>query len=393
MTSRARWEKVKFGDVVRNVSETVADPASAGLERAIGLEHLDPGELTILRWAATADGLTFNRLFRAGQVLYGRRRVYQRKAAVANFAGVCSGDIYVFEPSNDRLLSELLPFLVHSEPFHQYALRTSAGSLSPRTKWVDLQRYEFDLPPIEQQREIAELLWAVEAAIRATLGLVARADALLQVALREHFDASDSQIALERLFNEGQIRLLTGPFGHVLKAHEYTDFGVPVINPTQMKGGRITPDGPRVSEKTASRLSKFRLKTGDLVLGRKGEVGRAVRVLPEEAGYILGSDCIAARLTESAGIDGDYLYWFFRSPSTMRNILRRSPGTTMPGMNEKTLRSLSIPRPSRADQERSVALFTAIAGQADHVREHITRQRVLRAELTNHLLGSPDDVH
>jgi type I restriction enzyme, S subunit len=167
MKLRDGWQRAKFGDVVRNVSEAVADPVAAGLERAVGLEHLDSGELAITRWASV-DGLTFTRRFRAGQVLYGRRRVYQRKAAVPDFGGVCSGDIYVLEPSSDAILPDLLPFIVQSESFHEYALRTSAGSLSPRTKWTDLAKYEFDLPPIDEQREIAGLMWAAEATRRAT---------------------------------------------------------------------------------------------------------------------------------------------------------------------------------------------------------------------------------
>src|SRR5262249_13175567 len=153
-------------EVVRNGSEAVADPAAHGLDRAVGLEHLDPGELAISRWATTGDGLTFTRRFRAGQVLYGRRRVYQRKAAVAHFDGVVSGDIYVLEPTIEALLPELLPFIVQSESFHDYALRTSAGSLSPRTKWTDLAKYEFELPPIDEQRRMAEILWSVEHLLR-----------------------------------------------------------------------------------------------------------------------------------------------------------------------------------------------------------------------------------
>jgi restriction endonuclease S subunit len=164
-TSQTGWRKVRFGDVVRNVNNNVRDFASAGIERVVGLEHLDSDSLHIRRWASSADGTTFTRRFKPGQVLFGKRRAYQRKVAVAEFEGVCSGDILVFEPANDDLLPELLPFIVQSDGFFEHALGTSAGSLSPRTRWQDLAAYQFDLPPLAEQRRIAQLLWAADEAI------------------------------------------------------------------------------------------------------------------------------------------------------------------------------------------------------------------------------------
>jgi type I restriction enzyme, S subunit len=124
---------VFFGDVVRNVDESIRNPQTCGLERYVGLEHIDPESLHIQRWGLIAEGTSFTRRFRKGQVLFGKRRAYQRKVAVANFDGLCSSDILVFEPKDNRLLPELLPFICQSDGFFEHALNTSAGSLSPRT--------------------------------------------------------------------------------------------------------------------------------------------------------------------------------------------------------------------------------------------------------------------
>lgn len=158
---RKRWKRVRFGDVVENCAET-CDPQEAGLERFIAMEHLEPGSLHIRSWGNVADGTTFTRRCRPGQVLFGKRRAYQRKVAVAEFEAVVSGDIYVLKPKNESLLAELLPFLCLSERFFEHAVGTSAGSLSPRTNWSSLASFEFDLPPLDQQRRIAEILWAVD---------------------------------------------------------------------------------------------------------------------------------------------------------------------------------------------------------------------------------------
>ncbi len=157
----------RFADLVHLNTDRIADPAAAGIERYVGLEHIEPENLHIRSWGLVAEGTTFTNHFKPGQVLFGKRRAYQRKVAVADFEGVCSSDIYVFESKDpDKLLPELLPFICQSEGFYEYAVKTSAGSLSPRTNWKHLAEYEFPLPPIDEQRRIADLLWAADDALQ-----------------------------------------------------------------------------------------------------------------------------------------------------------------------------------------------------------------------------------
>ena len=170
---KSGWARGAFGDVVRLCTDRSSNPAADGCERYVGLEHLDPDDLTIRRWGDVGDGTTFTSVFRPGQVLFGKRRAYQRKVAVPDFRGVCSGDIYVLESKNDRyLLPELLPFICQTDAFFEHAIGTSAGSLSPRTNWQSLAIYEFTLPPPETQRRIADLLCASNSARRALRRLV-----------------------------------------------------------------------------------------------------------------------------------------------------------------------------------------------------------------------------
>src|SRR2546427_6873178 len=154
------WQRVTFGDVVQLSGERSANPEDDGFERYVGLDHIEPGDLKIRRWGNVAEGTTFTNVFHTGQVLFGKRRAYQRKVAVAEFDGVCSGDIYVLEPKNDHLLPQLLPFICQSERFFEHAVGTSAGSLSPRTNWDSLASYKFALPPAAEQRRMVEILEA-----------------------------------------------------------------------------------------------------------------------------------------------------------------------------------------------------------------------------------------
>ena len=162
-TIKSEWKLVKFGDVVRLSKDRAANPEAKGIERYVGLEHIDPDDLRIRRWGLVAEGTTFTSKFKPGQVLFGKRRAYQRKVAVADFEGVCSGDIYVFESANPNvLLPELLPFICQTDRFFEYAVGTSAGSLSPRTNWTSLAKFELGLPPIEEQEHFSKILKAIE---------------------------------------------------------------------------------------------------------------------------------------------------------------------------------------------------------------------------------------
>ena len=153
------WRRVKFGEVVRLSKARSQDPLADGIERYVGLEHLEPGDLRIRAWGNVAEGTTFTNRFEPGQVLFGKRRAYQRKVAVADFSGVCSGDIYVFESKDAQvLLPELLPFICQTDAFFDHAVGTSAGSLSPRTNWTSLADFEFALPATEKQPELVEVL-------------------------------------------------------------------------------------------------------------------------------------------------------------------------------------------------------------------------------------------
>lgn len=151
--------KVKFGNIAREHKETLKNDKSN--MAIVGLEHLIPGNIKLINCDYNKSN-TFKKVFRKGNVLFGRRRAYLKKAAYAEFDGICSGDITVIEAIPGKISPSLLPFVVQNDRFFDYAVGKSAGSLSPRVKWEDLKEYEFELPDtIEEQEKIAELLWSM----------------------------------------------------------------------------------------------------------------------------------------------------------------------------------------------------------------------------------------
>ncbi|MCR4534513.1 restriction endonuclease subunit S [Shewanella xiamenensis] len=149
-------QTVKFGDICREVKLTTKDPIADGYERYIGLEHLDSGSLKIKRWGVIAeDNPSFTRVFKKGHILFGKRRPYLKKAAIAEFDGICSGDIIVMEPTNSFIAASLIPNIVQSELMWEWAIKTSSGSLSPRTKFKLLAELDITLMSnAEQIRKI-----------------------------------------------------------------------------------------------------------------------------------------------------------------------------------------------------------------------------------------------
>mgnify|MGYP002589888572 CR=1 FL=1 len=176
--------KVKLGDVAIEHKETCK--GSKDGYPIVGLEHLVSEEVTLTAWDEGNDN-TFTKMFRKGNVLFGRRRAYLKKAAVAPFDGICSGDITVIEAIPDRILPELLPFIIQNDELFDFAVGKSAGSLSPRVKWEHLKNYEFELPDMDKQRELAELLWAMDATKKSYQKLIAATDELVKSQFIEMF--------------------------------------------------------------------------------------------------------------------------------------------------------------------------------------------------------------
>lgn len=149
-------QTVKFGDICHEVKLTTKDPIADGYERYIGLEHLDSGSLKIKRWGMIAeDNPSFTRVFKKGHILFGKRRPYLKKAAIAEFDGICSGDIIVMEPTNSFIDASLIPNILQSELMWEWAIKTSSGSLSPRTKYKLLA--ELDVALLSQEEQLSKM--------------------------------------------------------------------------------------------------------------------------------------------------------------------------------------------------------------------------------------------
>lgn len=379
------WKRVAFGDVVRNVNTTVKDPAAAGLDRVIAMEHLDPGELKITRWGDIADGTTFTRRVTPRQTLFGKRRAYQRKAAYAEFDAICSGDILTFEADPGHLLAEFLPFIVQSDGFYDHALGTSAGSLSPRTNWRDLSNYEFDLPPLDEQQRIADLMWALERHRKAMADSYERWSTLRSVHLNERIDAIATQsgaVPLAELIAEG--RPIT--YGILMPGSGHPG-GIPVVKVRDYPRGVIDEEGLLLTTpELAHEYRRSTLAEGDLLISIRGTVGRLAEVPSSLEGANITQD--TARLSVSLEHDRQYVRLVLESDFAQAQIRRQTTGLAVKGLNIGALRQLEIPIPFDKEHENALVEESRhLAAVGHRVASSLNALASLRSSLLADIFG------
>ena len=185
-TSAGATTTVTLGDVATERKETY-QPQGGPRYGVLGLDQMESGELSLHDWAKDDPANTFTKMFHAGDVLFGRRRAYLRKAVIAPYDGICSGDITVIRPNAKKILPALLPFVIQNDAFFDYAVGKSAGSLSPRAKWKDIQDYTFTLPPMEEQKQLAAVLWSMVRTQEAYRRLLEKTDELVEARFVDMF--------------------------------------------------------------------------------------------------------------------------------------------------------------------------------------------------------------
>jgi len=344
-TLKPGWRRVKFGDVVRLSKARSQDPLADGIERYVGLEHLEPGDLRIRSWGSVADGVTFTSVFQPGQVLFGKRRAYQRKVAVADFSGVCSGDIYVLETKDAQvLLPELLPFICQTDAFFDHAVGTSAGSLSPRTNWTSLADFEFALPPISEQTRLLGVLSEVLKTVTALEGCIAAANELKKSIGLKAFGTQDNLRPFEEFVFESM-------YGARFSNSLYSETGsIAQLRTTDISdSGVIDYKNIPLAELNLDDMQTHLLRRGDLVFSRSGTCGITAVFEEHVVPTIPAAFLIRFRL--KPGLNPYFLNEFFHSPVGRQMSASLARGGVQKNVSASELVKQLIPVPSKEIQE------------------------------------------
>jgi len=155
------WKVVRLGEVCEKRGEVYL-PSKSDKYKFVGLEHIFPGERTVKNYAFDADLKSSKFKFYPGDILYGKLRPYLDKAALAEFEGICSTDLLVLRCILDQVFPEFLVYILHTRRFIEYAIATTAGTNHPRTSWKSVRDFPLPLPPLPEQKKIAEILMTVD---------------------------------------------------------------------------------------------------------------------------------------------------------------------------------------------------------------------------------------
>ncbi|WP_302401236.1 restriction endonuclease subunit S [Neglectibacter timonensis] len=188
--------KYRFDQIAINSTEK-KKPVEEDRFTYLGLEHLDSGTLKVTRFGSEVAPIGEKLVMHKGDVLFGKRRAYQKKVAIAPFDGIFSAHGMVLRPKENVIDKDFFPLFISSDYFLDAAIKISVGSLSPTINWRDLKELEFELPDMDSQRKLAEVLWSINDTMEAYKKLISATDELVKSQFMEQFgDPKNNQKGL-----------------------------------------------------------------------------------------------------------------------------------------------------------------------------------------------------
>ena len=189
-------KKYRFDEIAFNSTEK-KKPTEADKDTYLGLEHLDSGCLTVSRFGSDVAPIGEKLIMKKGDVLFGKRRAYQKKVAIAPFDGIFSAHGMVLRTKSNVIDPDFFPLFISSDYFLDAAIKISVGSLSPTINWRDLKDLEFALPDLKEQNRLAGVLNSINRTREAYKKLLFLTDQLVKsqfIGLAQHlFRSLNSQ--------------------------------------------------------------------------------------------------------------------------------------------------------------------------------------------------------
>lgn len=340
--AKDKWPIVAFGDVAKQVKDKVS-PADSGLDRYIAGEHMDTDDLRIRRWGIIGNdylGPAFHMRFKPGQILYGSRRTYLRKVAVADFEGITANTTFVIESKDPAiLLPELLPFIMQTESFHAFSIKQSKGSTNPYVNFSDLVEYEFVLPPLEEQQRVADILEELEQTIESLISLrrVARS-AWRSMSQEEFSKKNSSQIKELGKFYRREKRQVT--------PSEALALDLPLVGPEHIAKATGDIENKPLGLACDIESNKFYFHPGSVLYSRiRPNFQKAVLV---DFSGICSTEIYALHPTED--IKGEYLLDLLLSPEFTRFAISGTKGTGFPRVSHDHIEKFPVVVPSLNEQ-------------------------------------------
>lgn len=393
MTSNGSWQKVRFDEICKNVSKRVDNPQESEYEKFVGLEHLDTLEPKITRYGSTNDVTSSMTLFKNKQILFGRRNWYLRRVAVADFDGLCSGDIYVLEAIDKKILKDFLPLLMHSDEFFEKNMMFSHGSMSTRVKWSNLANLEFLIPSIPQQKEILSLTQKIDQTISNAQNLLEKT---------KNYMDSRRESLLTRGIGHTKFKKVKWMFGKTIEIPE--EWTIEKLSQVCkiFESDNINSDlyiGLEHIEQGTGKLldrgntkdfvsTKHVFQKGNILYGKLRPLLKKIWITTEDG--FCSTDILS--LEHNKKIIPTILASILLSTNFLSYAVSTSAGTKMPRTNWTDMKEYEICLPSIAEQEQISSILSNIDKQITQQQSHLTNLKVLRKSILNSKLTKEKNV-
>lgn len=332
------WKVWRFDQMATNVNVRIDNPSESGMEHYVGLEHLDADSLKIRRWGTPDDVEATKLMFKKGDIIFGRRRAYQRKLGVAEFDGICSAHAMVLRAKPEVVLPEFLPFFMQSDLFMQRAVEISVGSLSPTINWKTMAVQEFLLPPIDEQLRLVKLLRAVERTSESHQEVGGFADQLVRALLADVMSRDWPVVDLGSVVQGTQ---------YGLSINAGSDGQYPMLRMMNIEDGLCVENDIKYVDLSEKDFETYRLVDGDVLFNRTNSyelVGRT-GVYELEGDHVFASYLVRIK-TAPEKLEPKFLTLYLNSDFGRRQVLAyATKAVSQANVNASNLLRVRLPLP------------------------------------------------
>ena len=344
----------KFDQIAYNITDKKM-PEPGDEKMYIGLEHLDSGSLKVTRWGSEVELKGQKLVMKKGDVLFGRRNTYLRRAAIAPHDGIFSAHGMIFRPKTEVIDSEYFPFFISSNYFMDAAIRISVGSLSPTVNWKTLKELEFDIPSLDEQRKNARMLAAINETKEAYQELLLQTDNLVKSQFIEMF----KYINHDEYKTLDDVCILITDGTH--NPPKFVESGIPFILVSNITGNIVTYETPKYITENDYRVLMKRtpIEKGDVLLSTVGSYGHPA-IVTEDRPFAFQRH-IAHLKPNRDLLTSEYLHAAILSSIVQEQIEILILGVAQKTLNLSAIRQIKIPVPSIEEQN----VFVSFVEQSD----------------------------
>ena len=383
---KSTWETFRFDEIAQKISKTVK-PEEAGVDIYVGLEHINKEDIHIRRKGVPSDVNGGKLRCYPGDIIFGKRRAYQRKAAIVDFEGICSAHAFVLRANPEIIDPQLFPFFLHSDAFMHRMVDISVGGLSPTINWGDLKHQEFLLPPKNQQTQLAKLLWAMDEVIEKGNTNLNRYEVFNERYLIDSISGGlSSNFSSWKEFVFGS---LGDSFGG-LTGKTKKDFGEgkPFVNYMNVfSNSKVDPnqvDLVRINEGEKQNSIKY----GDILITGSSEtpheLGLSSVVLDDLQEYYLNSFCFGFRLHDFKTLHPEYARFLMRGEGVRKFMFKHAQGSTRFNLSKTTVKGkLKFRLPKIEEQLKIAKTLSDMEDRVNLFESKMLNSKALQKSLIN----------